>query len=163
MATKSIFCFPIFKNSLIPGGQINYPSSGKHFSLPFLPATPLSLSRTFEGLFELTRCHSRAHNSPCALRPELQRYKDTHRLVCWATAEVSECCQKQLTQTLIVCLMKTHFFMLILDYNKKSTDWYWVSDQTCNNLGLRYPRGRRSRLNRCQSPQGLISPCPWPV
>ena len=35
------------------GGQIIDPSSVKHFSLPFLPATPLSLSRTIEGLFEL--------------------------------------------------------------------------------------------------------------
>ena len=35
-------------------GQINDPLSGKHYSLLFLPATPLSLSRTLERLFELT-------------------------------------------------------------------------------------------------------------
>ena len=39
----------------LPGGQINDPSSGKHYSLPFLPATPSSPS--------------------CALLPQLQRYK----------------------------------------------------------------------------------------
>ena len=60
------------------GGQINDPSSGKHYSLPFLPATPSSLSQTLEGLFELTRRPSRALDSP-ALLPELQRYKDTVR------------------------------------------------------------------------------------
>ena len=40
------------------GGKINDPSSGKYFSLPFLPATPSSPSR--------------------ALLPEHRRYKDTH-------------------------------------------------------------------------------------
>ena len=63
----------------LPGGQINDPSSGKHYSLPFLPATPSSPSRTLEGLFELTRRPSRALDSPRALLPELQRYKDTVR------------------------------------------------------------------------------------
>ena len=63
----------------LPGGQINDPSSGKHFSLPFLPATPSSPSRTLEGLFELTWRPSRALDSPRALLPELQRYKDTVR------------------------------------------------------------------------------------
>ena len=53
------------------------PSSGKHYSLPFLPATPSSPSQTFEGHFELTQLPSRALNSPRALLPELQRYKDT--------------------------------------------------------------------------------------
>ena len=38
----------------LPGGQINDPLSGKHYSLPFLPATSTSLSQTHEGLFELT-------------------------------------------------------------------------------------------------------------
>ena len=44
----------------LPGGQINDPSWGKHCSLMFLPATPSSASWTLEGLFELTRCTSRA-------------------------------------------------------------------------------------------------------
>ena len=34
---------------------IDLASSGKHYSLPFLPATPSSPSRILEGLFELTR------------------------------------------------------------------------------------------------------------
>ena len=59
--------------------QINDPSSGKHYSLAFLPATPSSLSWTLEGLFELTRRPSPALDSPRALLPELQRYKDTVR------------------------------------------------------------------------------------
>ena len=59
----------------LPGGQINDPSSGKHYSLPFLPATPSSASRTLEGLFELTQRPSRALDSPHTLLLELQRYK----------------------------------------------------------------------------------------
>ena len=46
----------------LPGGQINDPSLGKHYSLPFLPATPLSQSQTLERLFELSRRPSRALN-----------------------------------------------------------------------------------------------------
>ena len=72
----------------MPGGQINDPSTGKHYSLPFLPATPSSLSRTLEGLFELTRRPSWALDSPRALLPELQRYKDTVRCAAQG-AEVS--------------------------------------------------------------------------
>ena len=54
---------------------------GKHYSLPFLPSTPSSLSRTLEGLFKLTQRPSQALSSPRALLPELQRYKDTIRCV----------------------------------------------------------------------------------
>ena len=36
------------------GGQINDPSSGRDNSLTFVPTTPLSPSRTLEGLLELT-------------------------------------------------------------------------------------------------------------
>ena len=38
--------FPFCKKKIIdmPGGQINDPLSGKHYSLAFLPATPSSLS-----------------------------------------------------------------------------------------------------------------------
>ena len=42
--------------------------------------------------------------------------------------------QKQLTQTLIVRLLKTHFFPPILDF-KKSTEYSWVCDQTWGQKG----------------------------
>ena len=65
--------------------------------------------------------------------PELQRYKDTVR--CGALgAEVPGHRQQQLMQTLIVCLVKTHFFTPILEC-EKSTEYNCVSDQTC------YPPG----------------------
>ena len=83
------------------------PLSGKHFSLPFLPATPSSPSQTLEGLFELTRRPSRALDLPHALLPELQRFKDTIRCTTLGT-EVPEYRQLQLMQTLIVRLLKTH-------------------------------------------------------
>ena len=66
----------------LPGWQINDPSLGRiYYCLPFLPATPSSQSRTLEGLFELTRRPLGALDSPRALLPELQRYKDTGRCV----------------------------------------------------------------------------------
>ena len=96
------------------------PSSGKYFSLPFLPATPSPPPWTLEGLFELVGRPSRALNSPRALLPELQRYKNTVRCVELGT-EVPGHCQQQLTQTfvyLIVRLLKKNFFTLILDCEK---------------------------------------------
>ena len=95
----------------LPGVQINDPLSGKDYSIPFLPATPLSPSWTLEGLFELTRRPSRALDSPRALLPELQRNKDTVRCAALG-AEVQGHHQEQLTQTLIVRLLKTHFLSL---------------------------------------------------
>ena len=53
------------------------PHRGKHYSLPFLPATPSSPSRTLGGLFELTRCPSRALDLPRASLPEPQRIMNT--------------------------------------------------------------------------------------
>ena len=77
MTTNSIFfCFLFVKN---PSWQINDPLSGQHYSLQFLPATPLSLSGTLAGLFELKRCPSRALDLPRVLLPELLRNKDTVR------------------------------------------------------------------------------------
>ena len=95
------------------------PHWGKHYSLPFLPATPSSPSRTLEGLFELTRRPSQALDSPRALLPELQRYKDTVRCAA-LSAEVPGHRQQQLTQTLIVRLLKMHFFTPIRDLEKST-------------------------------------------
>ena len=52
-------------------------SQWEHDSLPFLPATSLTPYQALEGLFDLTWYPSRALDSPHALLPELQRYKDT--------------------------------------------------------------------------------------
>ena len=71
------------------------PLRGDYFSCPFFSATPSSLSRTLEGLFELKRRPSRALDSPRALLPELQRYKDTVRYGALG-AEVPGHCQKHL-------------------------------------------------------------------
>ena len=62
-----------------------------------------------KGFFELTRRPSWALDSPRALLPELQRYKDTVR--CGELgAEVQGQRQQQLTQTLIVRLLKTRTY-----------------------------------------------------
>ena len=75
-----------------------------------------SLFRSSQQLGDTTRCPSRAFDSPRALLPELQRYKDA------LGVEVPGKRQKQLTQTLIVRLLKTHFFTPILDF-EKSTEY----------------------------------------
>ena len=96
-----VFCE---KKSLIclEGKSIS-PSLEKYFSLPFPLATPLS-PLTFEGLFELTRCPSRALILPCALPPELQRNKDTIRYAALG-AEVQGHRHKQLTKFLMECFL----------------------------------------------------------
>ena len=81
-----------------------------------LPRLRLGASK---GFFELTRRPSWALDSPRALLPELQRYKDTVRCAALG-AEVPGHCQQQLTQTLIVRLLKTHFFTSILDFEKST-------------------------------------------
>ena len=109
LAINSFFSVSFLKKIIdLPGGQINDPSSGKHYSLPFLPATPSSPSWTLEGLFELTRSPSRALNLDAYIASELQRCKDTVR--CGALgAKVPGHSKEQLTQTLIVRLLKMHF------------------------------------------------------
>ena len=100
----NFFCVLLVKKIIdLPGQQINDPSSGKRCSLLFLPANPLSPSRTLERLFELTRRPPRALNLPRALLPELQRCKDAVRCV-ELGSEVPGHRQEQLTQTLIVRL-----------------------------------------------------------
>ena len=83
-----------------------------------LPATPSSPFRTLEGLSELTHVTLQGP-SPRALHPEPQRKKDSVSSV-ELGAEVTGRRQKQLTQTLIVRLLKTHFFPLILDFEKST-------------------------------------------
>ena len=73
-------------------------------SITLLPSLRL---RPLKGFFELTQCPSRALDS---LLLELHRNKNTVR--CAAPgAEVQGDHQKQLTQTLIVRLLKRHFLI----------------------------------------------------
>ena len=55
------------------------PHRGNTYFLLFLPATPLSPSRTLEWFFDLTRRPPRALNSPRPLIPELHKIKYTVR------------------------------------------------------------------------------------
>ena len=66
-----------------------------------------------EGLFELRRRPSRALNSPHAFLPELQRYKDTVRCVAVGANVPGHHRQEQLTQTLVVRLLKTHLVFIV--------------------------------------------------
>ena len=59
-----------------------------------------------------------ALNSPHALLPALQRHKDTVRCAA-LVVEVPGHRQQQLTQTLIMRLLKTHFFTPILDFKSQ--------------------------------------------
>ena len=105
------------------GGRIHSISGGpqnilswKNYYLLFFPPTYSSWSMTFDGL---TRRPSRALDSPRALLPELQRNKDAVRCAALGT-EVPGGHRQQLTQTLIVRLLKTHFFTVILDCDKST-------------------------------------------
>ena len=87
---------------------------GKQCYLLFLPATLWSWSRNLEGLFELTqRRPSRAlglSTCNCFITSETQLQGHVR---CGAVAaEFTGHCQNQLTQTLIVHLLKTHLFLL---------------------------------------------------
>ena len=74
-------------------------------------AAGLKVTTCLEGPFELTQRPSWALDSPRALLPELQRYKDTLRCGTLG-AEVPGHRKEQLTQTLIVRLLETHLFLL---------------------------------------------------
>ena len=84
-------------------------------------------------LFDLTQRPSRALDSPRALLPKLYRNKGTVRCAVLG-AKVPRHHQIQVTQTLIVRLLKMHFFRAILDC-VKSTEQNWVIDQTCPLAG----------------------------
>ena len=62
---------------------------------------------------------NRTLDLPCALIPEQQRNKDTARCAALG-AEVPGHRQQQLTQTLIVRLLKTHLLTPILDFEKST-------------------------------------------
>ena len=87
MATNSFFSVSfLYKIINLPGGKINDPSLGKHYSILLFPTTPSSLSRS--------------------LLPELLRYMDTVR--CGTLfVKVSARRQQLLMQTLIVRLLHT--------------------------------------------------------
>ena len=91
LATNSIFFCFIKKSLICMEGKSLTASQGKYFSLLFLPATPLSASRS--------------PDSPHVWLLELQRNKKT------SGAKVSGHRQTQLTQALIVRLLKTHFYI----------------------------------------------------
>ena len=69
--------------------------------------------------FELTRRPSWALDLLCVLLPELDGNKDTIRCAALGT-EVPGHRQQQLTQTLIVRLLKTPFLTPILDFEKST-------------------------------------------
>ena len=77
------------------------------------------LPRLHLRLFEMTQSPSRTFDSPCALFPELQRNKGTIRCTALGS-EVPGGCQQQLTQTVIVGWLKTHFCTPILGCEKST-------------------------------------------
>ena len=85
----------------------------KNFPLSFLPATPSSPSPNHEGLFQLTRCPSRAIDSHGVLLPELQRKNNTFRCATLGAKVLKH--RQQLTQTLIVQMSKTHSLTVTLN------------------------------------------------
>ena len=113
------------------------PHRGKHYSLPFLPATPSSPSRTLEGLFELTWRPSWTLDSPRVLLPELQRNKDTVRCAALGM-EVPGSRQDQLDANPTVRLLKTNLISLFqigpLLIIKMQQNWTELVPQTWSKL-----------------------------
>ena len=107
---------------------MNNPFLRKNFSL-IPPSNSLVCLRPLKGFLSW---HG-ALNLPCALLLEVKRNKDTIRCVALG-AEVPGHRQKELMQTSIVRLLKTHFLPTILDF-EKSTEYNWVSDLTCLSPG----------------------------
>ena len=116
----------------------------------------MSPSRTLEGLYELTRRPSRALDSPCALLPELQRYKDTVR--CGALgAEVPGHRQQQMKQTLIVRLSKTHFLhrSLILKSQQNRIELVTRPGKYQRVAMMMNAKWYSTSHNRCEQPSHL--------
>ena len=82
---------------------------GKYFSLLFLATTPLSLSQTLQGLFELTWRPSRSLILPCVMLLELQRNNDTFRCPTLGM-EVSGHCPNSWRKPWLCLCWKKHFF-----------------------------------------------------
>ena len=79
-----IHCFLFVKRNIdLPGGQFNDPLLGKHFFLPFLAATPSSLSQTLEGLFRAEAGPFKGPRLASCVASETTE-KQGHRLVCRA-------------------------------------------------------------------------------
>ena len=87
--------------------QFNDLTWGKYCSLQFLPAPPSSPSLTLEGHFDTDTV---TFKGP-------QRNKDTVRRAALGVQFLGQR-QRQLTETLIVRLLKMHFSSLILDCEK---------------------------------------------
>ena len=68
---------------------------------------------TLEGFFELTLFHSKALISPCLLLLELQRIKEVSVSCDVLSADVLGHRNEQLTQTLILRLLKMHLILLL--------------------------------------------------
>ena len=101
------------------------PQLGKHYSLPFPPATPSSPSQTLEGLFELTRRPLRAF--------KLALYVASSTAEVWTQVcprdcvEVPRHCRKNWRKPCFwVCKKHTLIYWSLIDRIE-----IWVSDQTC--------------------------------
>ena len=95
----NFFLFPFCTKSLIClKGKSITPLRGNTIILRSSQQLPRLRLRPLKSFFELTRSPSRALDLPCALLPELQRYKDTSRCAALGV-EVPGHRQKQLTQT----------------------------------------------------------------
>ena len=116
------------------------PCLGTYYSLPFLPPTPSSLSGSLEGVFEPTRRPSWTIDLPLVLLLKLNRNKDTGRCA-RPGEEVQGCCQLQLLlQTLIVRLVKAHFFHIysIVKSQQNRIELGTRPGTLCVNIDLRH-------------------------
>ena len=103
----TVFLFPFCKKIIdLPGEHF---AGEMYFSPPFPLATTLSLPRTIEGLYEITRHPSRALNLNVHIASRTTEVQG-HRPVCRTRPIVPGHHLKQPTQTLIGRLFRRTFF-----------------------------------------------------
>ena len=122
------FLFPFFVKNLCFAWRANHwPLIGDTLFSVFPPSNCLGPLKGFSSW------HGALQGPSTRLVRCFLNYIDTRTPCAALGVEVPTHHQKQLTQALIVRLLKMHFFTPILDCGK-STEWNWVSDQTWVNL-----------------------------
>ena len=110
----NLFLFPFLQNHWFAWGANQWPLIGKDYSLPFLPATPSSLSQTLEGLF---RAEAGPFKGPRLASCVASGTTDIqgHPQVCRTRRGGPRTPSTTTDGNLDCALVETHFFTSILD------------------------------------------------
>ena len=96
---RRLRCISILVVRDLEGGRINDHISGKHLSLTFLPATPLSWSWTLEGIFELMQRSSRALNLTVCVASGTKEKHENYQQSWWSELSESDIVKNKYSET----------------------------------------------------------------